>query len=241
VKLTVTDNQGGTDSITKNITVTAPAGPTTVASDAFGRTVASGWGTADLGGTWTPKSGVASFSVGAGVGSISVGAGVTRQIVLSGVSSTGTDTTVTFSSRNAPTGGGIYGTVIGREVAAGGGYRATVLLRANGTAFLSVVKRTAAGADTNVVPGVNIPGTFTPAGGKVNVRLVVSGSGPTTLKAKVWFGAAAEPAAWAISTTDATVDYQAAGKVGVMAYLSASATDTPGILDVDDFVTKTAP
>ncbi|WP_284550857.1 PKD domain-containing protein, partial [Aestuariimicrobium sp. T2.26MG-19.2B] len=52
VKLTVTDNAGASNSITKAVTVTAPA-VTTLASDAFGRTVTGGWGSADVGGPWT--------------------------------------------------------------------------------------------------------------------------------------------------------------------------------------------
>ena len=48
VKLTVTDDQGATDSVTKSVTVAAAA---TIASDNFSRSRSQGWGTADSEGT----------------------------------------------------------------------------------------------------------------------------------------------------------------------------------------------
>ena len=48
VTLTVTDDRGATGTATRPITVIAP--PVVLASDAFDRTVANGWGTADVGG-----------------------------------------------------------------------------------------------------------------------------------------------------------------------------------------------
>ncbi len=65
VTLTVTDNLGQTGSITKQVLVSGPA--PTLASDSFNRTVASGLGNADIGGTWTTTGGAAtSLSVSPG-------------------------------------------------------------------------------------------------------------------------------------------------------------------------------
>ena len=47
ISLTVTDDDGATDTTTHDVTVTAP---TVLAADAFDRTVANGWGSADTGG-----------------------------------------------------------------------------------------------------------------------------------------------------------------------------------------------
>jgi hypothetical protein len=49
-------------------------GNTVIASDSFNRTVSNGWGTADLGGSWTVLDSPANWSVAPGAGSISVGA-----------------------------------------------------------------------------------------------------------------------------------------------------------------------
>ena len=53
VTLTVTDDDGTTGTVSHDVTVTAPAPDPTVGKDTFGRTVASGWGTADTGGAWS--------------------------------------------------------------------------------------------------------------------------------------------------------------------------------------------
>jgi hypothetical protein len=67
------------------------------------------------------------------------------------------------------------------------------------------------------------------------VRLQVTGTGPTSLRAKVWVAGTTEPAAWAVSATDATAGLQAAGSVGVGDYLSGSATNAPVVVRFDDF------
>lgn len=63
VTLTVTDNSGATATVTKPVTVTSPA-PTSLAADAFGRTISNAWGTADNGGAWTVSGGAANFGLG---------------------------------------------------------------------------------------------------------------------------------------------------------------------------------
>src|SRR5262249_37517260 len=64
VKLTVTDNDGGTGSTSQ--TVTATNDPVTVGSDAFSRTVSGGLGSADVGGPWTLSGTASDFSVSGG-------------------------------------------------------------------------------------------------------------------------------------------------------------------------------
>ena len=61
VTLTVTDDDGATNSITKPVTVTAPA-PQDLARDDFSQPVTGGFGTADVGGNWTAELGPASPS-----------------------------------------------------------------------------------------------------------------------------------------------------------------------------------
>ena len=48
--LTVTDDDGANATTTQSVTVSAPPPAGALAQDAFGRTVAAGWGTADTGG-----------------------------------------------------------------------------------------------------------------------------------------------------------------------------------------------
>src|SRR5205085_10467580 len=76
VRLTVTDNQGSSDSVTKQVTVAAP---TVFAKDDFTRTVANGWGPADQGGSWAiapnTTTALGKFSVADGMGKLSLSAG----------------------------------------------------------------------------------------------------------------------------------------------------------------------
>ena len=86
----------------------------------------------------------------------------------------------------------------------------------------SVVGGTETALKTVVVPGV----TYTP-GMVLNVRLQVTGTSPTTLSSMVWANGTTQPATWQATTTDSTSILQVAGAVGLLAYLSGSATNAP--------------
>src|SRR4051794_21367086 len=63
----------------------AGAGAPVIASDAFGRTAAQGWGTADSGSTWVPNYQAATFSVAGGQGRMQTGTpGATYEAFLPG-------------------------------------------------------------------------------------------------------------------------------------------------------------
>ncbi|MFT3970690.1 MAG: PKD domain-containing protein [Micropruina sp.] len=231
VKLTVTDNDGAKDSLTKSVTVTAP-GPQ--AADAFGRTVASGWGTADTGGAWTIATGSSRFSVGDGKGKVTLStAGSGYTALLNSVSTTTTDLTVNVSMDKAATGGGSYFSAIGRNVGSAGSYSAKVRVLATGAVQVFLVK-TVSGTET-ILTSQTVSGLTYAAGDTLKLRLQVSGSGTTALKMKVW-SSATEPTAWNLTTTDTTAALQAAGAVGVNAYVSGSSTTLPIVYSFDNFV-----
>ena len=70
VTLTVTDDDGATGTTGQDVTVVAPPVSVVVATDAFGRTVTGGLGTADVGGAWTASAGAARQSVDAGAATL---------------------------------------------------------------------------------------------------------------------------------------------------------------------------
>ena len=156
VTLTVTDNRGSTSDTAARMTLTAP--PTTLyASDAFSRTTSNGWGSADSGGAWTTASG-SLVTVGGGTGNMSMPtAGSGPSAFLNAVSSTDTDVRVTATTDKAPTGGGIYLSVIGRRVVGAGDYRAKVRLLANGQVSLALIRTSGAGAETVIRPETSCP------------------------------------------------------------------------------------
>jgi PKD repeat protein len=229
VRLTVTDGQGASDSATASVTV---VNDPSVARDAFGRSVTSGWGTADRGGAWTLSGTLSRYSVAAGVGSVSLGAGASAKPMLNTVSITDTDFSTVFTTDKAPTGGGQYVSLVGRAVPGGSEYRAKLLLASTGavTAYLT---RVDAGTEVSLGSAVVSGLTYT-AGSKLQVRFQAVGTSPTTLRVKVWPQGAGEPAAWALSRTDSTAGLQTAGGVGFYHYVSGSATNAPVVFSVDD-------
>ncbi|WP_271176070.1 PKD domain-containing protein [Leifsonia poae] len=233
ITLTVTDNQGLASSpATKSVTVTAPP-PAAIASDTFARTSASGWGSADLGGAWTGAGAASAYTVGSGTASIVGAAGSTKTELLSGISSTNTDTTVQFSTDRTATGGGIYVSAIGRSNGTIE-YSARIWEQASGAMQLQLLQGGTA------MQLVNLTGlTYTP-GQQYQVRLQVFGTSPTTIRAKVWKVGTTEPTAWQASVTDSTAALQVAGSVGLRAYLSGTATDTPLTTKFDNFVVSPA-
>jgi PKD repeat protein len=236
VTLTVTDNRGGTATTTRSVTVAAAPAASTIAADAFGRTTSGAWGNATTGGAWTVSGGASSFSVASGKGVISTPAGGTRTARLDAVTSNAATTTATFSSATVGNGGGTYLTVIGRQVGSAN-YTARVWIAASGVPRLYIQR------DGTVLQNVAIPGisSYT-AGTALTVAFEVTGTSPTSLKAKVWKTGDAVPTAWQAQTTDGAAGLQVAGSTGASTYLSGSATNGPAVISFDDYtVTSGSP
>jgi PKD repeat protein len=223
VTLTVTDNGGATATATRSVTVTAPAGPAPIASDTFARTVTGGLGSADVGGAWTAAAGATRLAVTPGRADFSLpAAGNNTGAYLGGVSQTGADLRTTVALTTAPTGNGTYAYVTGRRVAGQGEYRVRIRFLANGTVGLALSRLT---GTTEAFPGgeLIVPGvTYTP-GTALNVRVQVTGTGTTQVRATVWT-AGTEPATPQMTRTDTTAALQAAGGVGLAAHRPSGTT-----------------
>ena len=196
--------------------VAAPPGPTVYATDAFGRTAANGLGTADTGGAWTVTGGAANFSVGSGAASLKAPLGGTLTGYLNGVSTTDSDVRAQLSIDKVPTGTGTYASVYGRTVGTGT-YGAKLRFYPTGAVTLQ-----ASGGSAIVLPGL----TYSP-GEQLQVRVQVTGTSPTTTRAKVWRVGELEPTTWQVSGTDSAAAMQAAGGVAIQLYLPTSATNAP--------------
>ncbi|MBG6178887.1 PKD domain-containing protein [Arthrobacter sp. CAN_A1] len=235
VRLTVTDDDGATGTTTRSVTVQSAPQPGTFAADTFTRTVASGWGAAEQGGPWTVAGSGTSYSVGSGTGIIwHTTAGSGRTVYLSPPPSSATDLTVAVGVDKRPAGSALYVSSIGRRVAGVGEYRAKLRLDANGQTALSLHRTNASGAETSLQGSLTLPGlTYTP-GDRLLLRTEVTGTGPTTIRAKAWKAGTPEPAAWQRSATDATAALQAGGTIGLFTYLSGSVTNVPVTVLIDD-------
>lgn len=237
VRLTVTDNAGSTSSVSRVVTVTSTGQPPALARDAFSRTVTGGWGTADVGGSWAVGGSTARYSVDGSAGLMSIAApGTSSTSRLDGVSSLTTDTRFTTRLDKAPNGGGAYLTVIGRNVAGTGGYRAKLWISAAGALSL-FTEKVVTGTTTPLGSAALSPMTFAVAD-TYTVRVRVSGTAPATVQAKVWKAGTAEPTVWQVTSTDADPALQKAGSVAVDAYLSSSATMAPLTARFDDLLVQ---
>ncbi|GAA2422051.1 hypothetical protein GCM10010191_37140 [Actinomadura vinacea] len=231
VKLTVTDDDGATGEAARTVTVTSQ----TLASDAFDRTVASGFGTADTGGAWSGLGTAGALSVSGGAGRVQLAAPASSGGgYLNGVGTTGADVSVKVSTDKEGTGNGVYFWTLGRRVTGAGEYRARIRLRPSGAVSLWISRTDAAQAETAVVAEQNVAGLTYAPGQALRLRMQATGTSPTTLRAKVWADGAAEPA-WQLTGTDDTAGMQAAGSVGLRAYLAGNATNAPSVITVDDF------
>jgi Concanavalin A-like lectin/glucanases superfamily/PKD domain len=236
VTVTVTDGDGGSDSTSHAVTVddgTTPPPPPSLGLDTFTRTVANGLGTADIGGAWTLSGPTTSFAVTSGVGRITGQAGSDRAGYLAGLRQRDVEIQTSLSLDRPATGGGAYVSVIGRRVSSGNDYRLMLRYQAGGSVTAYLVRML--GGVQTVLANTTVPGITVGAGDGLRVRLQISGTGPTTVKAKVWRTGTAEPTDYLISGTDVTpATLQGAGDVGLLIYTSGSWTGTAPILSLDD-------
>jgi rhamnogalacturonyl hydrolase YesR len=206
-------------------TQSALSAPTQYASDAFARTVANGWGTADVGGAWSLTGSASAFSVSGGTGRMVMSkAGSSVATYLGGVSSSDTQTQVGVSLNKAQTGGGTYVSVIGRRFSSSTDYRVKLHFEAGG-AVVETLERVVSGTEV-ALKTVSAPVTYA-TGAVVSVQLQVTGTSPTTLRSMIWLKGTTQPTTWQATITDNTSGLQVPGAVALLSYLSGSATNAP--------------
>lgn len=208
---------------------TPAAAATVAARDGFSRTVASGLGTAEAGGAWTVSGSASDFAVSSGAARLRVGRGITRTGYLDAVAVTDVDAAGTFAATTAPTGGGVYETLVVRR-RNGSDYGARVVLSSSGAVSVAIFR------DATSLKAAGVTGWTAPAGTPVRVRVQATGTSPTVLRARTWRVGTAEPTGWQVSASDGTAALQGPGSVGVRSYLSSSATTSPVVSTVDDLV-----
>ncbi len=198
VKLTVTDNDGATGTTTSQVTVTAPA---FLARDDFGRTVANGWGTADTGGRLDHR-----WAGGPLVGGVrSRSAQPERRQRVHRVPALRVDpyADVTLSVGRRQ---GLHGWWPVRQRHRPPGQRHDRLPR-QGADRVRPVRSTCGWLGRwwhrDAVPGGGVVSGLTYAvGDRLEVRLQVTGTSPTTVRAKVWKSGGTEPTAWTRTSSD---------------------------------------
>ena len=227
VTLTVTDSLGASGTANESVTVSA-ASPTVLAQDEFQRTSASGWGTADVGGSWSAVTG---SSVANGVGVLSVSSGQTRATTLSGSLPANIDARVSVSTDKVADGGGAHVNLKPR-VTAGGEYRAKLRISATGVVNVGIARLV--GTTETLIANRILSGYTHVAGATLEVRMrLVSTGASTTLQVKAWPQGQPEPADWYVTATDSDPGLQGGGQFGIGTYVSGTATNSPIALRFD--------
>ena len=239
VTLRVTDSQGGSAQTTQPASVRAPGDGDVFAADAFNRSVASGWGAAEVGGGWTVGGTASNYSVSAGAASlVTQKAGETRSVALPAVSSNDTDLRLGLAVSPLPTSNGLYVTVVGRRVATNAEYQGRARVRGDGSVVISVCVLPGSSAAVTLKSEVVASGVTVAAGSTLSTRLQVTGTSPTTVRWKVWSGAT-EPTAWQQTATDSTSAVQGKGSIGLSTYLSGASTVFPVTAKVSNLSART--
>jgi PKD repeat protein len=237
VILTVTDNDGATDSVTHSVTVSGEPTPFLIASDDFARSLATGWGTADLGGAWTTTGAASASGVDSGSGRLTMATATSGpQAYLGTLQSDDTDLVMEVSVDKVPVGGtaGVDQAFLVRRVANEGDYRAKVRILPGGAVRIGISRTSSTGAQTVIVAETVVSGLTYAAGDQLTIRAQATGTTPTTVRAKVWRVGDTEPATWQVTGSDSTVGLQTTGGVGVQSYLGASVTNTPIVARFDN-------
>ena len=83
---------------------------------------------------------------------------------------------------------------------------------------------------------VAVPGLVVDGSTAVRLRLRLTGTSPAQLRIKAWPADATEPAAWAVTATDAAPKLQQAGQLGLRAALGPASSGPVLVLRVDDLL-----
>ena len=87
---------------------------------------------------------------------------------------------------------------------------------------------------TTVLATAPVSGLTVSPGDVLDIRAQVTGTSPTTLRAKLWKDGSSEPSGWTVSTTDSSASLQSAGYLALAAYLSGTATNAPQVASFDN-------
>jgi hypothetical protein len=148
--------------------------------------------------------------------------------MLNAISSTDTEVRASVGFPR-PTASTIYVGISGRKVGTED-YGARVIVGTSGAVELQVHRES-----HTTVRKITVPGLTFATGDRLNLRLQVTGTSPTTLRAKTWKVGTPEPEDWQITTTDSSAALQRAGTIGLYSYLGQTASPGPATVTFDDF------
>jgi hypothetical protein len=204
------------------------------ASDTFSRHVTDGWGSASIGGAYRLVGPAADFAADGATGTIILTTpGTARLTYLPDVSVLNVDVKFRVQTDKPAAGGGQIASFVARYLDNGSAYLGRLRLASDGSIRLQAVQEA---NNTSHLLGAEreVLGLANEANRAIWVRGQVVGINPTTIRLKAWPDGQPEPFIWAYSITDASPSQQAAGAVGLRAYLSSTATNAPVRFSFDE-------
>lgn len=197
-------------------------------TDAFTRSVSSGWGTADTGQAWTVSGGTAAnYSVTGSTGRVSCTDVTTRRFTSLGSGITAASVAATVTVPVVATGDTITAGIVLRYTDDNNHYLLQLTFATDGTITTEIFKRIS-GTYTNLAATTGVM-SYTAA---LPVRMRAQAVG-TALAIRVWAADQEEPGEWHATAVDSTYT---SGKVGTKTALGAGNTNTlPVAIDYGDF------
>lgn len=190
---------------------------TSIACDTFSRSASNGWGTADVGGSWSGTG--PGFGVTPGAATLSADS-TAPATFLPSASAQDVDVLAKISPP-AMSSSYVDVGVAGRYQATQAAYYQLSAYYASGNNYGDyTAELEAQPGNVKITPNVN---TNIPGGTAIWFRLQLQGVNPTTLRWKIWQDGSSEPGGWTSTATDSTAALQAAGGVGVKGYASSGA------------------
>ena len=203
---------------------------TNSASDAFGRTASSSWGSADTGGAWTNSGTASDYSVASASGGRHTNTAATSSHFSTlAVSLIRVDVKVRIRVNALSTGGGQQAGVTVRHVDANNQRRAELLFAVGGAITARLVSRSA-GTDSTLASATLSFTHSTSAWYWIRFQ-----TGYTSSRVKAWQDGTTEPATWNIDGIGGALLNPVAGAAGCFSRRDTGNTNSNATTDFDDF------
>lgn len=213
------------------------ASSTTYARDAFERTVADGWGTADTGGAWSGTT--ADHDVTGSVGAVILGSNTNRNAYLTSVSAQDAEILFKVNVDQLAVGSDHLVWAYLRRQDSSNYYQVRITLNTSGS-ITATFNRTAAGSSTVIdAATTTVPHAVSDW---YWVRARISGTTAVEGRIRLWKDGTTEPVEWAAEGTDASppAALQGTGHVGLRFQLGGSYSGTyPVTASFDEFTVTT--
>src|SRR4051794_33721129 len=206
--------------------ITASAAPsnyvvgTPLVSDDFSRVMASGWGSAPIGGAYK-TSGASAFSATRSAGRLALPRpGPSLTAALPSVTAADVTTSATIDIPRLPTGGNGLFAGVQTRVSGGSYYQANVRVNAGGVLTLTILRINGSTADQTTVGKEVRVATGLKPGASVRLEFQATGSNPVHLQARAWLDGQSTPNWQAVADDSSAKRLTASGTLAAWSYVS---------------------